>query len=302
MINIQGNKKLANILIKRDGKTLECVTEDVFKAEVDNIYEEINNSLKTKSGLDFYKIGYSQEMTDVANNILNKDIEYSMEIAQNWDAYNTNGDEYFKGDKNLKYFPAINTANLLTANYFLADCPELRIVPELDFGDTHDATNLFDNCTKLEVVGGLRFERLVDGDYMFGGCTNLKTIHSLISPILEDAESMFRNCTNLQSLPLLDFATVDSISYFFGFSDILGLTDLGGFKDLKIDWNDTYGLCRCPNLTKQSILNVITNLYDFRTNGDTETTRTLKLHSNSLSLLSDDDKAIATDKGWILIS
>ena len=71
-------------------------------------------------------------------------------------------------------------------------------------------------------------------------------------------------------------------------------------KVLKISWSDSYGLYKTPKLTYQSIMNVINNLYDFRSNGDTTTTRTLRINPNTMSLLTDDDKALATSKGWVL--
>ena len=113
-------------------------------------------------------------------------------------------------------------------------------------------------------------------------------------------ERIFYNCPNIRTVPLLDFSNVTKFDRVFGLSENTPLTTLGGFKDLKIDWNDNYGLAKCPNLTYESVMNVINNLYNFRANGDETTTKTIKFHANSLALLSDDDKAIATNKGWIL--
>ena len=67
-------------------------------------------------------------------------------------------------------------------------------------------------------------------------------------------------------------------------------------KDLKIDWNDNYGLVLCPNLTYQSCINILNGLWDFRGNGDANTTRTLKVHSNFITTVGD-EISIATEKG-----
>jgi hypothetical protein len=45
-------------------------------------------------------------------------------------------------------------------------------------------------------------------------------------------------------------------------------------------------------------MNVINNLYDRATAG--LSVLTLKLHANHLAMLTDDEKAIATNKGWII--
>ena len=68
---------------------------------------------------------------------------------------------------------------------------------------------------------------------------------------------------------------------------------------MKIDWKDGYGLNKCPNLTVDSLMNVINNVYDFVGNGET-TTRTLQIGTTNLDKLTDEQKAVATNKGWSL--
>lgn len=85
------------------------------------------------------------------------------------------------------------------------------------------------------------------------------------------------------------------------YSDNKTLTFHSGFPNCKYE-STSYYYDKLPNLTYQSIMSIINNLYDFRGNGDTTTTRTLKIHSNTMALLSDEDKALAINKGWVLIS
>ena len=54
-----------------------------------------------------------------------------------------------------------------------------------------------------------------------------------------------------------------------------------------------------PTLTVQSLMNVINILYDCRANGET-TTRTVTLGTTNLNKLTDEQKAVATNKGWDL--
>ena len=69
------------------------------------------------------------------------------------------------------------------------------------------------------------------------------------------------------------------------------LTDLGGFVGLKCD----IGLASCSKLTHDSIMNVINKAADV-----TAAPATLTLGSTNLAKLSDEEKAIATNKGWTL--
>jgi hypothetical protein len=77
------------------------------------------------------------------------------------------------------------------------------------------------------------------------------------------------------------------------FSGCTNLTNLGGFKELRVDL-DLYG---CKKLTHDSLMNVINNLADVTELG---TNPTLALGSVNLAKLTDDEKAIVINKGWTL--
>ena len=71
------------------------------------------------------------------------------------------------------------------------------------------------------------------------------------------------------------------------------LTDLGGFVNMKSDIR----LSDCVRLTHTSLMNVINNLGNVRSNvGYTYLTLSESLNN----MLTDDEKNIATDKGWII--
>jgi len=109
---------------------------------------------------------------------------------------------------------------------------------------------------------------------------------------------MFYNCSKLRSVPLLDCSKVTYTGTMFNptyQSNQSDLVDLGGFKNLKVNLD----IQKLPNLTVQSLMNVINNVYDFRANGET-TTRTLTLGTTNLNKLTDEQKAVATNKGWSL--
>lgn len=87
----------------------------------------------------------------------------------------------------------------------------------------------------------------------------------------------FHNAIRLKTIQLLDASNVENILYMFGnfFSQYAtSVKYLGGFKDLgkgfKYDYDyngyQTLILSR-NNLTLQSIMNVINNLYDLNLNG-----------------------------------
>jgi hypothetical protein len=81
------------------------------------------------------------------------------------------------------------------------------------------------------------------------------------------------------------------------------MTDAGGFRNLGMqssvsNTNGNYFLYNVPNLTHDSLLNVFNLLYDRAAAG--YSVLTIKLHPTQMGKLSDDDKLIATNKGWSL--
>ena len=276
------------------------------------------------SEIDLVKLGYSQELSNEFNSYINEqvksDIEYSTYCKQmsKWNyEYDTTITYVPYIDTSsvtsfykcfcpcylLKTIPLINTANAYSFSYMFSNCYSLLSVPKIITSKGSDFSYMFNNCRSLINAPLLDLTNASDIEGMYSFCTRLKTIPSYYPTKATNASRFAVQCLSLISIGLLDFGKVSDISFFFGGNqELTYLTDLGGFLNLKIDWNDSLGLTKCPNLTKQSVLNVINNLYDFRANGDSTTTRTIKFNSNSLALLSDDEKAIATAKGWVLTS
>ena len=212
----------------------------------------------------------------------------------------TNMDSMFYSCSSLISLPLLDVSNVTNMSSMFDNCSSLTSLPLLDVSNVTTMFKMFNRCSSLTTIPLLNTSNVTSMSSMFDSCSSLTSLPLLNTSNVTNMDGMFYNCSSLQSIPLLDVSNVTKFGTFFGYSDIKTLTDLGGFKNLKIDWKDTYGLYKLPNLTYQSIMNVINNLYDFRANGDTTTTRTLKINSNTMALLTDDDKALATSKGWIL--
>lgn len=82
---------------------------------------------------------------------------------------------------------------------------------------------------------------------------------------------------------------------------ITTLTYFGGFRNQKLSIDNTYFLTKCPNLTRESCLAIVNNLYDFVGHGETPASGQgkLKVHANFLTALGDDVN-IATSRGWVI--
>ena len=118
--------------------------------------------------------------------------------------------------------------------------------------------------------------------------TTIKTIPQLDTSNGTNFSEMFSMADNLESLPLLDLSAATNCKSMF--DDCYTLKYLGGFKGLKVDLVLYYSW----ELTHESLMNVINNLAEVDTNP------TLSLGSENLAKLTDDEKSIAINKGWIL--
>lgn len=137
---------------------------------------------------------------------------------------------------------------------------------------------------------------------MFAACGDLIKILPISTSNVTNMDSMFVSCSKLTAIPLLDCQNVKTMSTFFGYSNVNSITNLGGFKDLgkqsSVGGISSGFLDRVPNLTHESLMNVINNLYDRKTNGLSNTS--IKFGTTNLNKLTDEEKAIAINKGWNL--
>lgn len=171
----------------------------------------------------------------------------------------------------------------------------LITLPQIDLRSCRNLKWAFDGCYKMESFNLINTGGVKEWNGAFRDCKSLKHGPKLDTSSAQNVSQMFSGCPSLESLPLYDFGNVTSTSDMFGPGNSNKLTDLGGFMNLKSSLN----LSGLPNLTVQSLMNVINNLYDFVGNG-VPIMRTLTLGTTNLNKLTDEQKAVATNKRWVL--
>lgn len=194
-----------------------------------------------------------------------------------------------------------NSSNCENMNATFADCYSLEKGPELDTSNCSNLDGMFYQCTSLTSIPYYNTSKCTNMTRMLS-YTQIKTIPQLDMSKVTTVESMFEGCSSLESLPKLNWSSVENVSGVFGWDTNWNLTELGGFEGFKWDWDNYEGLYLCPYLTYESIMNVINNLYDFRAAGINSIIRTLRINPESMSKLSNNDIAVATAKGWALVS
>ena len=192
--------------------------------------------------------------------------------------------------KNSLYTPLTNCSNMF------AYCERLLSIPLFDTSNVTDMSGMFYGCKKLKTIPKLDTSSVTDISGMFEDCTSLTTIPQLDTSNVTHMYGTFTGCTSLKSIPMLDCRNVTHIDELFGVHYIDTLTDLGGFLNLQVSLYDS--LDHLPNLTVQSIMNVIDHLAGFI--GPGFDPRYLDLGPTNLNKLTDEQKAVATNKGWVL--
>ena len=214
----------------------------------------------------------------------------------------TNMSNMFWGCKSLPTIPPLNTSKVTDMSEMFYSCNSLRAIPQLDTSNVTNMYNMFNGCKSLQTIPQLDTSKVTDMSEMFCSCNSLQAIPPLNTSKVTNMSYMFQGCTVLQTIPQLDTSGVTGISYMLGTSPITTLTDLGGFKNLGMAYNlsapSSYFLDGASKLTHDSLMNVINDLYDRKSAG--YTTLQISFGSTNLAKLTDEEKAIAINKGWTL--
>ena len=166
-----------------------------------------------------------------------------------------------------------------------------------------------------EILGEIDFKGKTSGENIFYGNGNVKSLKNVKFKNTEQITSFmnaFYGCSKLTAIPEIDFSSCENV-YNMLYGVQANLVELGGFKNLgkgytvQKEKNTSYSLdlSQNSNLTHESLMNVINGLYDLNltynvANGGTLYRQQVYLRSDNLSKLTEDEIAIATNKGWIL--
>lgn len=137
----------------------------------------------------------------------------------------------------------------------------------------------------------------------FTSCTKLIEIAPINTSRVKTMGSAFQNCTSLITLPQLDASSMNDFAKdFYGLDN---LENFGGLLNVGQAYSTTtsasyrwYALdfTYAPKLTHDSLMNIINGLYDIAAKGCQ--TQSLVLGSTNLAKLTQEEIAIATNKGW----
>lgn len=184
----------------------------------------------------------------------------------------------------LKYS---DTENLTSMNNMFQYCYNLSSIPLLNTSKVTNMQSMFEHCHNLMSVPKLDTSNVTSMAYIFEYCYKLTTIPKLDTSNVTNMNNMFSVCRSLTSIPRLDTSKVTNMSYMFNGCSNLEEIHMTGMKT-------NFDISVSTKFTREALVEILNNL------ATVTTTKTLTMGSTNLAKLTDEDKAIATNKGWTL--
>ena len=186
------------------------------------------------------------------------------------------------------------------------NCANLQSIPLIDTSNVSNANNMFQYCRNLKTL---------PNNFNFGICSNLSnmfystslTDYSFLETWVINPNAVMNemidntNTTYVPAIPCVGKTNYQQSAIFWAYSDYSKLTYFGGWIGRKYNVDKDYILKKMPNLTYESCISILNNLYDFTGNGETPDSNQgrLKVHANFLTTVGD-EISIGTLKGWTI--
>lgn len=233
-------------------------------------------------------------------------------------------------------FPILNMSKVTDASYMYYQCVNLTEAPNMDlsnvgncasffrydqnlvtcnisdFSNAHDMSGLFNTCSALiNLPSQLITPKVKDVGYMYAECSNLISVPQMDTSNVTNMNSMFYRCDSLTTVPLYNTSKVTNMSQMFW--NCYNLQTVPAFDCSNVtNMNNIFASCRSLKSILMTNIGVSLNisastlferedlvliLNNLKT---VTTTKTLTMGATNLGKLTDEDKLIATNKGWTL--
>ncbi len=217
----------------------------------------------------------------------------------------------YRGTSLDSVLKGVYTSNIESFRYMFGSCYNLISIPQLDTSKATEMSNMFSNCNKLTSIPLLDTSNVNYMGSMFSNCSNLISIPQLDTSKVNNMDAMFYNCNKLTTIPKLDTSKVTTMESMF--TNCKALTNVPALDVSKCNsFNSTF--YNCTSLTSIGIYGFTRSIYisntalehdaivAFLNQAGTayDSSQKITMGSTKLALLSDEEKAIATNKGWTL--
>ena len=196
----------------------------------------------------------------------------------------------FSGCRRIASIPQLDTSKVTDTHYMFSSCAALTTIPQLNTSNVTNMENMFTNCSNLTSIPQLDTSKVTIMYKMFNYCSKLTTIPQLNTSNVTDMRDMFSDCWALTTVPAIDANNVTNSNYLQNiFWNCMNLKSI-----LMTNIGANLRISACKKMEREDLLVVLNNLKTVTS------TRTLVVGAENMAKLTDEDKAIAINKGWTL--
>lgn len=312
--------------IRTKTQTSELINAQDFSTKILQIPSGGENTLKklldaTKSTSYLFS---SYEGDDISNliqysdtsEVTNMSYMYQWCKATNFPQLNmskvTNALFMFYNSRNIVTAPILNLSTVQNCKNIFTYCTNLTTCEISDFSNATTLNSLFSNCSKLtNIPSQLITPKVTDTGNMFYNCGELTTAPEMNTSNVTDMIRMFYGCKKLTTVPLYDTSKVTRMEEMFWYCSDLQTVPAFDCSNVT-DMSNIFASCRSLksilmtnigvslNISASTLFeraDLVTILNNLKT---VTSTKTLTMGATNLAKLTDEDKLIATNKGWTL--
>ena len=224
----------------------------------------------------------------------------------------TNVSYMFYNCNNIVTAPILNLSNVSNCESVFRDCANLTTCEISDFSNATNVNGLFASCRKLKnIASNLTTPKVTDTGFMFYSCSALETAPEMNTSNVTDMSKMFYSCNKLTTVPLYDTSKVTRMEEMFWHCsdlqtvpafDCSNVTNMNNIfascsslkSILMTNIGVSFDISASTLFDREDLVLILNNLKTVTT------TKTLRMGSTNLARLTDEDKLIATNKGWTL--
>ena len=199
----------------------------------------------------------------------------------------TNMNSMFYQCNKLTTIPLLNTSKVTNMRSMFYNCNSLTTIPLLNTSNVTSVYQMFYNCRSLTTVPQFNTSNVTDMASLFCNCSSLTTVPLYNTSKVTNMTQMFWNCPNLQTVPAFDCTNVTNMNNIFASCRSLKSILMTGMKV-------SFDISASTLFDRADLVTILNNL------ATVTTTKTLKMGATNLAKLTDEDKLIATNKGWTL--
>lgn len=155
----------------------------------------------------------------------------------------TNMESMFSYCLSLKNVPLIDTSNVTSMYSMFQSCSGLTSVPFFDTRNVENMSGMFWNCTNLKTVPFFDTSKVTNMQYLFYGCSSLTSVPAFDTSNIDTTYNMFNGCSSLTSVPAIDTSNATSFESMFQGCDKLKTIEGISFKSFSASTMSTFYLC-----------------------------------------------------------